>query len=183
MSKTRFSSEWLRERGFAIVDGKAVPVIKAPLNTAYDLIGEEEPKAPLVNLPKAVRPKKTNAEKSRKLYKTQRLNQTEQKFREILISRFPSSTVQPQFRIRITQYDAPALVHYTADFAVWTPEKNGWTCRLWEVKHAARPYHSDELTRPKMAGAENPWVAEIWLAIYDGNAFTEKLLSTNQPIQ
>lgn len=183
MSKTRFSSEWLRERGFAIVDGKAVPVIKKPLKTAFDLLGEKDPKALCLNLDKAVQPEKTKAKKSRKPEKTQRLNQTEQKFQKILISRFPSSTVQPQFRIRITPYQTPSLVHYTADFAVWTPEKNGWTCRLWEVKHAARPYHSDELTRPKMAGAENPWVAEIWLAIYDGKAFTEKLLSTNQPNQ
>ena len=58
MSKTRFSSEWLRERGLMIVDGKAVPVIKKPLKTAFDLLGEKDPKAPCLNLDKAVHTKK-----------------------------------------------------------------------------------------------------------------------------
>lgn len=186
MSKTRFSSEWLRERGLMIVDGKAVPVVKMPLKTAYDLLGEEEPKALLVNLPKAVQAEKTNAAKSRKPQKTQRLNNVESRFLQILISRFPqndSQKIQPQFRVRITPFHAPTLVHYTADFAVWTRKKNRWTCCLWEVKDSRRRYHSDELTRPKMAATENPWIAEIWLALWDGKAFTEKLLATNQPNQ
>lgn len=186
MSKTRFSSEWLRERGLMVMDGKAVPVVKTPLKTAYDLLGEDEPKAVLPNLVKPLPIQKPKSKKQRNTQKSERLNGVESRFLQILNSRFPQTEeqkIQPQFRVRITPFHAPVLVHYTADFAVWTREKNWWTCRLWEVKDSRRRYHSDELIRPKMAAAENPWIAEIWLASWDGKAFTEKLLATNQQNQ
>ena len=172
MSKQRFTSEWLRERGLVIVDGVAVHEKQTDKNDPFT-VG--------ANLPQPQKPPAKQPEKPRKPTQPQRLNRIETLFFQILRDRHPDDKIQPQFRVRITPHDAPQLVHYTADFAVWERRENLWTVTLWEVKHSSRPYHSDELVRPKMACLENPWIAEIRLATYNRQTgFTEKPLATNQ---
>lgn len=74
--------------------------------------------------------------------------------------------VDRQFRVRVSDWDAPVLVHYTADFAVWRKHKtqNLWMCDLIEVKDPRRKPHSDELVRPKMVRENNPWINSVTLA-------------------
>jgi hypothetical protein len=171
MSKQRFTSEWLRERGLVIVDGVAVHQKETDKND-HSMVG--------ANLPQPLNEPVKQPEKPRKPTQPQRLNRIETLFFQILRDRHPDDKIQPQFRVRITPHDAPQLVHYTADFAVWKRQQNLWTVTLWEVKHSSRPYHSDELVRPKMACLENPWIAEIRLATYNRQTgFTEKPLATN----
>lgn len=114
----------------------------------------------------------------------EKLNRVEAKWLWELRERHPSAVVIPQFRIRLTPFASEAVpVHYTADFAVWYRSELGragadwWQCVLWEVKDKRRPYHSDELTRPKMARAENPWVSAVMLASWDGEAWEERKLA------
>ena len=83
----------------------------------------------------------------------------------------PDSCIRRQFRVRVSPDDAVVPVHYTADFAIWSPGyfPQDWSCVLWEVKDKRRKPHSDELIRPKLARLTNPWISEIWLATWDGS--------------
>jgi hypothetical protein len=106
------------------------------------------------------------------------LNGVEKRWFEVLRGRHPNAVIQPQFRVRVSAFDAPTVTHYTADFAVWRPSgDDAWICVLWECKDARRRPHSDELTRPKMARQNNPWISQIWLATWDGVTWKERILA------
>jgi hypothetical protein len=97
---------------------------------------------------------------------------------EMLKARYWSSHITPEFRLRTTAWDAPAAAHYKADFAVFTETApDSYQVELFEAKDSRRPYHSDELTRPKMALQQNPWIVRITLALWDGNCFTFRVLA------
>lgn len=107
------------------------------------------------------------------------LNQVESNAFSVLKTRFPSCTIVPQFRIRISPFDAPVPVHYTADFLVAHRDARGtgWNLSLYEVKDSRRHGHSDELTRPKMALVENPFIRCVWQWTWDGKRFSERLIA------
>lgn len=146
MSKHGFTRELLRQKGFVMADGKLIRV--------------ENPPAPPPRLI-GLRPAHVA------------MNRVETRLNTLLRRTMPiGAWIQPQFRIRITSFENATKVHYTADFAVWTPAPGGgWTCRLWEAKDAARPYHSDELTRPKLALEQNPWIRAVWQASWHKDHF------------
>lgn len=114
--------------------------------------------------------------------KPQRLNKLEQRLVRYLEDAYPGVLRIPQFRIRITALDAPRLSHYTADVAMFFPGASGWTCHLYEAKDPRRKGHSDELTRPTMALAENPWIQGVTLCSWDGHSFHFRLIA-GQPNQ
>jgi hypothetical protein len=107
-----------------------------------------------------------------------RLNGVEKRWLAVLRLRYLNCEITPQFRVRVSAFDAPTVTHYTADFAVWRPSgDDAWKCILWECKDARRRPHSDELTRPKMARQNNPWISQIWLATWDGVTWEERILA------
>jgi hypothetical protein len=99
----------------------------------------------------------------------------------VLRSRHPGAFITRQFRVRINQWNAPVAVHYTADLALFFRHdghlEDWWKTVLWEVKDRRRRPHSDELTRPKMVRANNPWISAVFLAIWDGQVWEERLLA------
>jgi len=175
MSKSGFTREMLRQKGFVIVDGVATRVGTSEVlstedgitTTRYNARPCPQAPAPAVSAPAPVGPQPI------------RMNQTEARFYEILKVRHLGDKIQPFFRVRISRWDDPTVSFYTADFAVWTRLTSGWTVRLYEVKAKGRKYHSDELTRPKMACMENPWIADVVLATYQKGSFSEKTIASN----
>jgi hypothetical protein len=108
-----------------------------------------------------------------------KLNTVEARWLAQLETRYPGATIVPQFRLRVGRFTQENPVHYTADFAVWHPWQrlDFWHCTLWEVKDKRRPYHSDELTRPKLVRENNPFVAAVMLAVWDGKSWEERKLA------
>jgi hypothetical protein len=112
-----------------------------------------------------------------------KLNATERRWLVELEARHPEAVIIPQFRLRVGNFYQPDPVHYTADFAVWhecrhvIALKCFWHLTLWEVKDKRRPYHSDELTRPKLVRKENPFVGQVMLATWTGETWTETILA------
>lgn len=111
-----------------------------------------------------------------------RLNWVEREWFAVLQANYPGAVIQPQFRVRISDFHSPGVpVFYTADYALWSVcrgmDGDYWTCDLWECKDSRRRYHSDELTRPKMARAENPWIRSVNLAVWDGEQWERRVLA------
>jgi hypothetical protein len=112
-----------------------------------------------------------------------KLNSVETRFLKLLETRHPAACIIPQFRLRVGDITQDNPVHFTADFAVFhcapqdTRFHNFWHCVLWEVKDKRRKGHSDELTRPKLVHKNNPFVASVMLAIWDGKSWEERRLS------
>ena len=112
-----------------------------------------------------------------------KLNGVERKWLIELEARHPTATIIPQFRLRVGDFDSPNPVHYTADFAVYhratlaLGHRDFWHCTLWECKDKRRKPHSDELTRPKLVRQQNPFVAQVMLAIWDGKTWEERILA------
>jgi hypothetical protein len=114
-----------------------------------------------------------------------RMNKVESRWFEELKRRHDDAAhyckIIPQFRLRISSWDAPVPSHYTSDFAVFVkmahPDFPVWFCTLWEVKDKRRRGHSDELTRPKLAREHNPFVSSVWCAIWDGTTWDERRLA------
>lgn len=166
MSRSGFTRELLREKGFVIVDGVATRVPPAPAPPA----GAPPPATP-------ARPAGT----IRAVQHPKRMTKVEARFYEKLKQAHQNSDIIPQFRVRVSRWDAPSAVHYTADFAVFTccPVTGRWTCDLWETKDSRRPQHSDEKIRPKMACEQNPWIREILLAKWTGSDWITSTLAEN----
>ncbi len=94
-------------------------------------------------------------------------NATEAAFLKILQARYPGAEIRYNFRLRISDWLAPVEVHYKVDWLViLTHDSYGSTAIGYEVKHGERPYHSDELIRPKWACENNPGLKEVWLATF-----------------
>lgn len=95
-----------------------------------------------------------------------RPSQLEEEFFQTCLVSLTGAHVDRQFRVRVSDWDACVLVHYTADFAVWRKhaKENAWMCDLIEVKDPRRKPHSDELVRPKMVRENNPWINSVTLA-------------------
>lgn len=111
-----------------------------------------------------------------------RLNHVEREWHEVLKANHPGAVIQPQFRVRVSDFFTPGQpVFYTSDFSVWYAHHGQfgecWACDLWEVKDSRRRYHSDELTRPKMATAENPWIRSVRLAVWNGDKWETRQLA------
>lgn len=110
-----------------------------------------------------------------------RMNKLELAFYDILLKRFQQAHITPQFRLRVSAWNAPVQVHYTTDFLVservYPLELKAWTHSLYEVKGTKRRPHSDELTRPKMAREHNPWISAVVLATWDGEKWTERQIA------
>lgn len=182
MSKSGFTRELLREKGFVIVDGVATRVTNFHQGGVTGL--------PAGVVPVVVPPVHKVVESAKEALrsaierfdKPQRLNKLELRLGRYLDEAYPEALRIPQFRIRITAIDAPRLSHYTADFALFFPGESGWRCHLYEAKDPRRKGHSDELTRPTMALAENPWIHGVTLCRWDGNSFTFRLIA-GQPNQ
>jgi hypothetical protein len=105
----------------------------------------------------------------------------EDRWLTILRDRHATAVIERQFRVRVSAWDAPVLVHYTADFACFFPYGSAlgdfFKVVLWEVKDTRRRPHSDELTRPKMARAHNPWISAVMLAQWHGREWRERQLA------
>jgi hypothetical protein len=112
-----------------------------------------------------------------------KMNSVEKRWHDVLIDRHPKSVIIPQFRLRVGDFNQQNPVHYTADFAVWTRHERVaapiefWSCTLWECKDKRRPYHSDELTRPKLVRQQNPFVGQVMLATWTGETWEERILA------
>lgn len=106
-----------------------------------------------------------------------RMNKTELRFFEVLKQRFPESHITPQFRLRISQWDAPVQCFYTADFLVSASIGAYWNHTLYECKNAKRKYHSNELKGPKLVRLSCPWISSVILATWTGSSFTEKTIA------
>lgn len=108
-----------------------------------------------------------------------KLNNLERRWLAVLKARHPQATIIPQFRLRVGDLEQDNPVHYTADYAVFFPwvGVDFWHCTLWECKDKRRPYHSDELTRPKLVRQNNPFVAAVMLAVWDGANWEERKLA------
>lgn len=166
MSKSGFTRELLREKGFVIVNGVATRV-------------EQPTSPPAISAPDAARDRvgtKVTVQHPK------RMTKVESRFYDKLLRACENSVIIPQFRVRVSAWDAPAAVHYTADFAVFSRTTgDGWMCVLWETKDARRPQHSDEKIRPKMACEQNPWIREILLAKWTGSDWVSSKLAENLP--
>lgn len=155
--------EKLREMGFGL-DNAGQPVRLA--GHQQDRVGlltallQEGP--PTVDAPKVV---------------TRTQTKVEQRLERVLADTFPGACLIPQFRLRMTEWDAPRVMHYTADFAVWMPCGAGWTCHLYEAKDSRRKGHSDELGRPTLVLAQNRWIQGVTLATWDGKSFQFRLIA------
>lgn len=121
-----------------------------------------------------------------KARKKPKMTRCEARFWGILKHRFPSATITPQFRLRVSAWDAPIQVHYMADFLVSEEKATSmfpnkwevaWKHTLFECKDSRRKPHSDELTRPKMARQNNIWISAVVLATFDGEKWTEKQIA------
>lgn len=116
-----------------------------------------------------------------KLPSTKRLNNLERRWLAILKERYPSATIIPQFRLRLSEFGAPKAVHYTPDFAVFIRSESAtgtwFKCLLFETKDSRRKYHSVELKSPKLVRLAHPWVTAVYLAEWDGEQWTERLLA------
>lgn len=106
-----------------------------------------------------------------------RMNKTELRFFEVLKQRFPEAHITPQFRLRISQWDAPVQCFYTADFLLSTSIGAYWNHTLYECKNAKRKYHSNELRGPKLVRLTSPWISSVILATWTGSSFTEKTIA------
>ncbi len=112
-----------------------------------------------------------------------RMNQVERRLFEVLKVRWPDSHITPQFRLRISAWDAPVVVHYTADFLVAASYRSSgrgdlwWNFVLYEVKDKRRRGHSDELTRPKLARIHNPFISAVVLVTWDGCSWDERIIA------
>ena len=107
-----------------------------------------------------------------------KINSVEKRWYAELQARHPGAVIIPQFRLRVGDFNQPNPVAYTADFAVWICVTDGlWHCTLWECKDKRRPYHSDELTRPKLVRQQNPFVGQVMLATWTGETWEERVLA------
>lgn len=183
MPKNGFTRELLREKGFTIVNGVAFRLPPPQVQSTEDGIPTTGIRPAPLTLTKAELdqiPAPAGAVRKR--------TRCEAALLARLVDMHPGAHIIPEFRVRISRWDAPAAVHYKADFAVFEHlPSGGWRTRFYEAKDSRRPHHSDELTRPKMALGENPWVESITLATWDGCSFTFRLIasqpSTTQPHQ
>jgi len=178
----KFTHEQLMEKGYRLQPNGEWTRPHAKHSRIIDVILKEQvidkPREPLSKVQKT---NTAHLSKQRSEPKPKRMTQCELRWYWHLNTQHPDATIIPQFRLRVGQWNAPRPVHYTADFAVFAQDYPNtgveWSCVLWEVKDKRRKAHSDELTRPKMVRAHNPFVSAVWLAEWDGERWTERRLA------